>query len=309
MSRVVPITGAPFPNKATSMMSVGKAESAVNFVLDMLSHPERFASQPDMGDIHSALAPALEEWTEECNGTRDILMVAPVGSVNYDLLTEDSDLDMKAVYMPNLSDFYNTSFPQFNFVTDAFDCQLSAAHKYIQFVLKGSMNHFEAIFSPTCKARPDFAYIIQAFLKPMVEMNVVANIRAAWFMALKAHDDAIKNGWKPKKAANAIRIFLFLISYVDEGKITYVPTGVMRNVVMRLKTGNMGQEEYEPLFAVMYETVVGMCFDHYEGRGDYRIAKTLYDRDRTETPEWAEMKQEMDHEMMKFVVESYSREK
>ena len=291
------------------MMSPQKAANAVNFVFDMLTDPERITEQTDMGDIHTALAPALEEWVDECNGTRDIMMVAPVGSVNYDLLTVDSDLDMKAIYMPSLSDFYNTSFPQFNFVTDVFDCQLSAAHKFIQFVLKGSMNHFEALYSPSYRGHPGFMYIIEAYLKPMVEMNVVANVRAAWFMGLKAHHDAMKNEWKPKKAANAIRIFLFLISYVDEGKIVYTPTGIMRDAILRLKYGSMESEEYLVLFESLYETVSGMCFDHYEAPNDYKIAEALYNRDRSETPMWADFYQTMEERMMQIIVDSYHEER
>lgn len=287
------------------MMTKEKAANAVDFVFDMLKDPERVTSQKEMGDIHSALAPSLAEWVEECNGTRDVLMVSPVGSVNYDLLNESSDLDMKAIYMPNLSDFYNMHFPQFNFVTSVFDCQLSAAHKYVQFVLKGSMNHFEALFSPLCKAQPDFAYIMNKYLIPMVKMNDVANVRAAWFMALKAHSDAIKNGWKPKKAANAIRILVFLITYVEENRFSYIPSGVMKNTIMRLKSGSMDQEEFASVFNVLYETVAELAFDYYRGRSDYKIVKDVYDRDQSDSEEWATLKKGLDRAMMQLVVDQW----
>ena len=286
------------------MMSEGKAANAVDFVFEMLRKPDRVTTQSEMGGIHAALAQELSKWVEECGGTRKILMVSPVGSVNYGLLNETSDLDMKAIYMPSFADFYHNSFPQFNFVTDVFDCQLSAAHKYIQFVLKGSMNHFEALFSPTCKAHPDFAHIIKKYLVPLIDMNTVAITRAAWFMALKAHDDATKNGWKPKKAANAIRIMVFLITYLDENKIEYQPKGVMRNAIMRLKSGDMGEEEYVPLYTAIFDTVREMAFEVYGGPGNYNFSTTVYDRDQSDTTEWSNLKAELDRVMMSLIIEN-----
>ncbi len=282
-------------------MSEKKAADAVNFVFSMLEDPEAVTARAGMGDIHAALVPALAAWVDECNGTRTILMVSPIGSVNYDLIDENSDLDMKSIYLPTFSDFYHAKFPQFNFVTDVFDCQLSAAHKYIQFVLKGSMNHFEPLYSSTCKARSDFSYIMSRYLKPMVAMNVKAAVRASWFMALKAHDDSSRNGWKPKKAANALRILIFLITYMDTCEFVFVPTDTLRDAIMRLKDGSMKYAEYHTLFNELYSTSRGMAFDEYNGRSNYKFSKDVEHRDKTETPMWKQMRVALDDDMMKLV--------
>ncbi len=122
------------------MLTPDKAIDAVRFVHGALSAPESVIARAGMGAIHTALAPSLETWVTECGGTRDILMVSASGSVNYNLVTEDSDLDMKATYLPSFADYYHGKFPKFNFVTDEFDCELHPAHKFVQFVLKGPLN-------------------------------------------------------------------------------------------------------------------------------------------------------------------------
>lgn len=284
------------------MMSKEKAVDTVRFVYDALDNPSEVISRDGMGDIHDALRPALKTWTTECNGSRKIMMASAVGSVNYDLLNESSDLDLKAIYMPNFSDFYHGQFPKFNFVTEAFDCELAPAHKYVEYVLKGSLNHFEPLVSGTCLARPDFIYIMKAYLIPMTEMNVINMTKAAWFMAMKAHHDAIRAAWKSKKAANALRILMFLITYMDEGRFEYVPTGVCKDAIMRLKDGTMDRPEYESLYEELYDTAKMMVFASYQDEPrKYELSKQVLDMDETDSPKWTEMRAELYKEMMKLV--------
>jgi len=256
------------------MMTLQKATDTVRFVSDALTNPSEIMSREGMGVIHDALKPALKTWTNECNGKRDILLTAAVGSVNYDLLNESSDLDLKAIYMPNFSDFYHGQFPKFNFVTDAFDCELAPAHKYVEYVLKGSLNHYELLVSTASLARPDFIYIMHRYLVPMTEMNVINMTKAAWFMAMKAHSEAVKAAWKPKKAANALRILMFLITYMDEGRFEYVPTGACKDAIMRLKDGTMERPEYESLYEELYDTARMMVFASYQHEPEVRIIQT-----------------------------------
>ena len=284
------------------MMTQEKAVDTVRFVFDALETPSEIMSREGMGVIHDALKPALKTWTNECNGTRNILMVAAVGSVNYDLLNESSDLDLKAIYMPNFSDFYHGQFPKFNFVTEAFDCELAPAHKYVEYVLKGSLNHFELLVSKASLARPNFIHIMQKYLVPMTEMNVIAMSKAAWFMAMKAHHDAVRTTWKPKKAANALRILMFLITYMDEGRFEYVPTGACKDAIMRLKDGTMDRPEYESLYVELYDTAKMMVFKSYQDEPrKYELSKQVLGMDETDSPKWAEMRAELYKEMMSLV--------
>lgn len=284
------------------MMTKQKAVDTVGFVFDALNNPTDVMSREGMGVIHDTLKPALATWTNECNGTREIMMAAAVGSVNYNLLNETSDLDLKAMYMPNLSDFYHGQFPKFNFVTDAFDCELAPAHKYVEYVLKGSLNHFEPLVSDACLVNLNFGYIIQKFLIPMTEMNVINMTKAAWFMGMKAHSDAVKAAWKPKKAANALRILMFLITYMDEGRFEFVPTGAIRDAIMRLKSGTMDRPEYESLYEELYDTAKMMVFASYQDEPrKYELSKQVLGMDQTESPRWTEMRAELYKEMMSLV--------
>ena len=284
------------------MMTKQKAIDTVSFVYDALNNPSEVMNREGMGVIHDTLRPALKTWTNECNGTRKIMMASAVGSVNYDLLNDSSDLDLKAVYMPNLSDFYHGKFPKFNFVTDAFDCELAPAHKYVEYVLKGSLNHFEPLVSDACLTNLDFGYIIKKFLIPMTEMNVINMVKAAWFMGMKAHLDAVRSTWKPKKAANALRIMTFLITYLDEGRFEYVPTGAIRDAIMRLKNKTMEELEYANLFEELHDTAKMMAFAMYQDNPrKYELSKQVLGMDQTHTPKWAEMRAELDKEMMALI--------
>ena len=284
------------------MMTKQKAIDTVGFVYDALNNPSEVMAREGMGVIHDTLKPALKTWTNECNGTRKIMMASAVGSVNYDLLNESSDLDLKAIYMPNLSDFYHGKFPKFNFVTDAFDCELAPAHKYVEYVLKGSLNHFEPLVSKACLTRLDFGDIIGDYLIPMTEMNVIAMTKAAWFMAMKANSDAVRSTWKPKKAANALRILMFLITYMDEGRFEYVPTGACKDAIMRLKDGTMDRLEYESLYEELYDTAMMMVFASYQHEPrKYELSKQVLGMDETHTPKWTEMRAELYKEMMALV--------
>lgn len=284
------------------MMTLQKATDTVRFVFDALETPSEIISREGMGVIHDALKPALKTWTNECGGTRNILMVAAVGSVNYDLLNEASDLDLKAIYMPNFTDFYHAKFPKINFVTDAFDCELTPAHKYVEYVLKGSLNHFEPLVSKACLMRPDFIHITNQYLIPMTEMNVIAMTKAAWFMAMKAHYDAVRAVWKPKKAANALRILMFLITYMDEGRFEYVPTGACKDAIMRLKDGTMGELEYDSLYTELYDTAQMFVFASYQHEPrKYELSKQVLGMDETKSSRWTEMRAELNKEMMKLV--------
>jgi hypothetical protein len=284
------------------MMTKQKAVDTVRFVSDALTDPEEIISREGMGVIHDALKPALKTWTNECNGKRDILLTAAVGSVNYDLLNDSSDLDLKAVYMPNFSDFYHGQFPKFNFVTDAFDCELAPAHKYVEYVLKGSLNHFELLVSTASLARPDFIHIMHKYLVPMTEMNVINMVKAAWFMGMKAHLDAVRSTWKPKKAANALRIMTFLITYLDEGRFEYVPTGAIRDAIMRLKNKTMEELEYASLFEELHDTAKMMAYTMYQDQPrKYELSKQVLGMDQTHTPKWTEMRAELDKEMMALI--------
>jgi predicted nucleotidyltransferase len=286
------------------MLTTGKALDAVHFVRDALAAPESVIERADMGSIHTALAPSLDTWVTECGGPRDILMVSASGSVNYDLVTEDSDLDMKAAYLPSFADYYHSRFPKFNFVTDEFDCELHPVHHFVQFVLKGHPNHIETLYSKAKWMHSDFSYNALIILKPMVETNVMATVRTSWFSALQANDEARRTVWKNKKASHAIRFLLFLITLLDRGVFDFTPHEPLRTVIMRLKRNEMKLPEYDALFCELLDTAKEMAFKSYESNGRYEFSDRVMDLDDSKSPLWAERMDALNDGMMRMLTDT-----
>ena len=283
------------------MLTPDKAAETVRFVFDAMSKPEKVIERAGMGEIHAALAPALETWVEECGGTRDILLVSPSGSVNYDLTTENSDLDMKAAYLPTLEDFYHNRFPKFNLVTPEFDCEIQAVHKFVHHMMKGHINAFEPLYAKSSLADPDFIHIMHAGLKPLVEMNVMSTIRACYFSAVQTDKDAFTNGWKPRKAAHALRFLLFLITLLDRGHFDYVLHEPLKTAILNVKLGNTSRGEYVPLFDELLDTAKTMAFRYVNSGNDYVFTDRVIELDERNSPKWEKLHAWVDAEMIDLI--------
>ena len=286
------------------MLTPDKAAETVRFVFEALSKPEKVIERAGMGEIHSALAPALKTWVEECGGTRNILLVSPSGSVNYDLTTENSDFDMKAAYLPTLEDFYHGKFPKFNLVTPEFDCEVQAVHKFIHHMMKGHINAFEPLYARSSLANPDFIHIMHLGLQPLVAMNIKSTIRACYFSSVQTDKDATVSGWKPRKAAHALRFLLFLITLLDREYFDFVVREPLKTAILNVKIGNTGQEEYTALFEELLDTARTMAFKQFNSNNDYVFSDKVCELDETDTPRWEETRTWVDAEMVDLVRES-----
>jgi len=283
------------------MLTPDKTAETVRFVFDALSKPEKVIERAGMGDIHAALAPSLETWMKECGGTRDILLVSPSGSVNYGLEHENSDLDLKAAYLPTLEDFYHSRFPKFNLVTPEFDCEVQAVHKFVHHMMKGHINAFEPLYAKSSLADPDFIHIMHSGLKPLVEMNVMSTVRACYFSAIQTDKDALVTGWKPRKAAHALRFLLFLITLLDREYFGFTVHEPLKTAILNVKLGNTNREEYSALFEELLDTSKTMAFKQFKSNNDYMFSDKVCELDETDTPRWEELCAWVDAEMVDLV--------
>ncbi len=288
------------------MLDKDTALEGVRFVMDALSDPESAIDRE--GDLHTALAPHLRNWVASSpDGLRTTLMVSAVGSVNYGTVVETSDLDMKAVYLPNLRDFYGNSFPKFSFTTDRFDCELHPAHTFAKHVLKGNINFFEFLYSKACLATPDFIYIMKVILTPMVEMNAKMTALASYFTAEQSNKGTgyvnPDEPWGHKKASQAIRILAFLIHLLDTGKFDIVTAEPFRTAVVRLKRDEMPWAEYVQLYDELHDTAKGMMFRHFNNGGDFEWTDAVQDMDGTGTNHWNDLRGQLDDALIRMVRE------
>lgn len=235
------------------MIDKDEAMQAVRVLYDALVSPEEAIERADMGALHAALAPRLKEWTARPN--RRPLMASSAGSLNYDLVVETSDLDLKAVYLPDIADFYHGRFPKFSFTTPRFDAELHPVHQFVQHALKGNINFFEFLWAEAALADPYFIPIMTNMVRPLVLGNIQRTTLATFWTADNAH----KN-WSPKKGATALRCLVFVIQMLDCGQFELKPAEPFRSQILRLKREQMGWEEYEGLYQELRSTAVDMAF-------------------------------------------------
>ena len=287
------------------MLTTDRAMEVVRLVNNALVRPEEALAREDMGAMHAALAPHLRNWAVSSQGlNRDVLMVSAVGSVNYDLVVETSDLDMKAVYLPDFQDFYRGKFPKFSLVTDDFDCELHPAPAFCNHALKGNINFFEPLYARACLATPDFILIMHKHLRPLVEMNIAMTALATFFTAEQQNKGANAEAgqfFNSKKGAMAIRCLVFLINLLDTGEFVLRPGEPFREQILRLKRGEMPWHEYVGLYQELHDTAQKMTFYSMERGVGHVLSDRVNDLDEKDSPEWNELRADMDNQLMTMV--------
>ena len=253
-----------------------------------------------MGALHKALEPELEKWAENHDG-RQLMMVCPVGSFNYDCVIQNSDLDMKAVYMPSLRDLFLDDNPKFALTSEQFDCELHPAQHYLQHALKGNLNFFEPLFARRRRIHPGFAAIVDGPLKRMVKMNVKSTVMGSHRFALQQRDKASarKETWG-KSASHAIRILVFLINLIESGEWELVPRPEFKTLILNLKQGRASYEEYFEIFTQLETVAATLAFTDPEKR---KFTDVVMDMDRTETTLWTTLEEEVYQRAMSIIRE------
>ena len=290
------------------MLTKAAAQETVRLVYDALEDPSVALDREEVGPVHAALAPHLRNWQVNGEGKeRRMLHVSSAGSINYDLVVPTSDLDLKAVYLPDFSDYYFGKFPKFSFVTDRFDCELHPVHHFVEHSLKGNINFFEFLFAECALATPPWIHIQHVYLEPLVKMNVKTTALATFFTA----EQQLKgtkyiegtDGWNSKKGAMAIRCLVFLIHMLDTGEFELKPKGEIRQAILRLKTGEMPWHEFVGLYEELHATAKGMMFSHFKNGGDFTWTDMVEDMDGNMSAKWMELRQGLDVELMRMVRE------
>lgn len=124
------------------------------------------------------------------------VLMAVAGSQNYGTSVPTSDLDMKVVYCPEFSEFWNGSFVSTCKVATDVDYSVTPVHHYMKYVFKGNMNFWEVWYSPSLTLRSSFwgndPSKLIADIKRVVELNWVPNFNANRGMALQKFKKYVK---------------------------------------------------------------------------------------------------------------------
>ena len=162
----------------------------------------------------------------------DFASYSVVGSWNYGLASEHSDVDCKITYFPSFEHFYTGKFPKFSVVGENVDFTIHPIHQFMEHVLKGNINFFEILYpsNPAFLLAHDEINPIFDIARAMIPINpipMICAVRSTADSKISSLDKySIDNeymkdqfGYNLKEAANAVRQLYFLITYLETGEI------------------------------------------------------------------------------------------
>lgn len=209
------------------------------------------------------------------------LFTGLVGSQNYGLSTEKSDVDSISVIVPS---FKNLILPrERTSKTISMDrgefAQIKDFRDYCHLITKGSMNIFEALFSPYIDISEEFFSYYEklvnmrediAYANPIAVVNsyngqIVSDLRHAF--------NEVTDYFNSKKIADAERLLIQLISYVEGMPFEEIlDVSDYRDFVLEIKAG-----EYDFNQAIRYrdsiiaESDKAMARFQQNYHGDYKM--------------------------------------
>ena len=209
------------------------------------------------------------------------LFTGLVGSQNYGLSTEKSDVDSISVIVPSFKNLIlqkeRTSITVY---ADRGEfAQIKDFRDYCHLIMKGSMNILEALYSPYVDVPEEFADYYEklidmrediAYANPVAVVNsyngqIVSDLRHAF--------NEVTDCFNSKKIADAERLLIQLISYVEGMSFEEIlDVSDYRNFILEIKTG-----EYDFNQAIRYrdsivaESDKAMVRFQQNYHGDYKM--------------------------------------
>ena len=195
-------------------------------------------------------------------GKENVLGVFLYGSQNYNLATENSDVDTVAIIVPTFSDLCLQSPVSKELNIDGEHCNVKDIREYMKMIKKQNINFTETLFTEYCWVNPKYQTIWDLFTSQknnLVQIDPDRAIIAAYHQAentfkqlLNLKDnDKISNG---KKFVNTYRLIDFCYKFYN-GKdflSCIQQTGKNRERLLEIKAGtSLIYKELGPLKSYM----------------------------------------------------------
>lgn len=244
-----------------------------------------------MRRVSEHLLSALEEYSD-----LDWFVICAQGSMNYELMYEDSDIDTKLLTLPSIEDLVLNKKPMntVHIVKPTEEhCDIKDVREYFKIFRKQNINFVEILFTPYYIVNPkyaDFWYELMSIREDLVRMNEYAAVSCIVGMAMeKRHalshkypskrDTIEKYGFDPKQLHHLARLRYFLAAYVrkeEYSKCLVLPSHI-REYLIDLKKDNAGRtkEEAEKFADEILEYIKDMG-DRVRGKGEYSDCAPKY---------------------------------
>lgn len=209
---------------------------------------------------------------------RKELLVASVGSTNYNLVDELSDYDYKKFVCPTFDDLYNKKMYSNSYTSEECDYTVHDIRKLSELIYKANINFIEVLFATKKQYPMEMCWIIDH----ASELSIAnlpylydACIGMYYTKINKIHSGTAttkelvdKYGYDTKGAMCAYRVLDFLVRMAENGfdfgkAIRYEDDDPMRSILMNIKRGSFT----ESTFSAMIEERKSWAF---KVKGDFK---------------------------------------
>jgi len=242
-----------------------------------------------------------------------VMFASVVGSQNYGLATDKSDIDMKVAIYPGFASYWRNSFPKGHSIikgtNHSYDI-LTVHDWFHNGVIKGNMNFFEPLYCDYIVTADLETSKLMDKMRQLLEGSVILVLQAQFHTARRYLDDFMQNrecenqiwerneyGYNSKSAANAFRLLKFVQKFYNSGKIdiTYCAP-----YSLEIRNGNKNEEELRKFLTEMLQETGNMLFSNFGKMNEQLLVRReLFERDKTDSHEWNVLKEEIDMTLMK----------
>ena len=245
------------------------------------NNPEKFQKHMDLSEAES------EDMADAtlCYG-------AVVGSWNYGLQHEGSDVDLKLAYWPTFEQYFDAKFYNVRSTSPEVDFHLVPVHKLFQALLRGNSGYYEMLFplkegyrwckqdlgddsdygrafcDPLDHLLESAKYLVHGNAKGVVHANL-GSARQAWCRS----QSKVTDRWA-KESAKAYRFVNTVYVYLTDGRLTGFRDEDSNKFQRSVLNGEVGKEEFDELYDNLLDEVCRW------------MESSLQELDKTETEEY-----------------------
>jgi len=244
---------------------------------------------------------SLRKLARDC----DFAFYSVVGSWNYGLASEHSDVDCKITYFPSFGHFYTGKFPKLSVVDKNVDFTIQPIHQFMEHVLKGNINFFEVLY-PSNPAFLETRYPeeidpIFDIAREMIPINpipMICAVRSTADSKISSLDKySIDNeymkeqfGYNLKEAANAVRQLYFLITYLETGEIQLSNHHGL-DMVKEIRDGKWARAAAMGIYHDAYRDLDQMVYG-YPWPDEYKYSARV--EELKDSEKWSKLKEELE---------------
>lgn len=181
----------------------------------------------------------------------DVFYIALYGSQNYNLQTENSDLDFKAIIIPTLEDLVRQTKPTSKvYMYEWGQVEVKDIRNYIESAVKVNINFIELLTTEYWYSEKWFyASTMRDFFEPLLKEQGEIYLRANLGMIMQKYHAfshpfpsklAVieKFGYDPKQLCHIVRLRILMERYL-EGNLSYIHEWDQRDYLIHLKSGSI----------------------------------------------------------------------